>query len=458
MNLKECFYQKINENGDVSFSSTCNKYLDILFMSEYYGKHLSAVPNIGNDDYSKLFAMFMRDGRFGLGRRDLGRVLMDNAEVEMQDIVLAGRWDDVWTIFSKKDTKSFHEALDFIKSAIENGDELCKKWMPRYSSKNLLIAREIAKYWGLNKQQYGKFIKCNTVEQSLSRKETDNINFEHVPSLAMLKYASRFASNKDTARRYQEYVLAVKDGKKKLNASTTTVYDIYKNCANIDSDMFFDKIEKIQGNWIPIIDTSASMMDSNDSFGKAMSIGHYLAKCSTYMPDYAISFSSKPLLLKLGDKAVKNIPSYSYYKRFHPTDEQVKSSKYIQEILSLYTGDCTNTDFGAVMNLLQNLDKNSAPQYLIVLSDMEFDRGSKHSKDTTMNIFKERGINTKIIWWNFNSRNTTCPEVDTYGNIYMSGYNPMLLKYLECGFNGQDFLDMLLKEYAAKVFPKVDNV
>ena len=458
MNLKEGFYQKINENGDVSFSSTGNKYLDILFMSEYYGKNLAAIPSIGNDKYDKLFAMFIRDGRFGLGRRDLGRVLMDNAEVEMQDIVLAGRWDDVWTIFSKKDTKSFHEALDFIKSAIENGDELCKKWMPRYSSKNLLIARKIAKYWGLNKQQYGKFIKCNTVEQFLSRKETDNINFEHVPSLAMLKYASRFASNEDTAGRYSEYVLAVKDGKKKLNVSTTTVYDIYKNCANIDSDMFFDKIEKIQGNWIPIIDTSASMMDSNDSFGKAMSIGHYLTKCSTYMPDYAISFSSKPRLLKLGDKPVENIPSYSYYRLFHPTDEQVKSSKYIQEILSLYTGDCTNTDFGAVMNLLQNLDKNSAPQYLIVLSDMEFDRGSKHSKDTTMNIFKERGINTKIIWWNFNSRNTTCPEVDTYGNIYMSGYNPMLLKYLECGFNGQDFIDKLLKEYAAKVFPKVDNV
>lgn len=456
MNLKECFYQKMTENDDVSFSSTGNKYLDILFMSEYYGRHLSAVPSIGNDDYSKLFAMFMRDGRFGLGRRDLGRVLMDNAEVEMQDIVLAGRWDDVWTIFSKKDTKAFHEALDFIKSAIENGDELCKKWMPRYSSKNLLIARKIAKYWGLNKQQYGKFIKCNTVEQSLSRKETENINFEHVPSLAMLKYASRFASNVDTARRYREYVLAVKDGKKKLNVSTTTVYDIYKNYTNIDPDMFFEKIEKIQGNWIPIIDTSGSMMDSNDSLGKAISIGHYLAKCSTYMPDYAISFSSEPRLLKLGDKPVASISPY--YRHLHPSDEQVKSSKYIQEILSLYTGDYTNTDFGAVMNLLQNLDKNSAPQYLIVLSDMEFDCGSKHSKDTTMNMFKERGIDTKIIWWNFNSRNTTCPEVDTYGNIYMSGYNPMLLKYLECGFNGQDFLDKLLKEYAAKVFPKVDNL
>ena len=121
--------------------------------------------------------MGKRDGRFGIGRRDLGRKLMDNTKCDVKSIVLAGRWDDVWQIF--------------------------------------------------------------------------------------------------------------------------------KNRNNIDADVFFSKIEKIQGNWIPIIDTSASMLDVNDSYGKAVSIGHYLSKCSTYMPDYAISFSSKPCLLKLGEKTAE---------------------------------------------------------------------------------------------------------------------------------------------------------
>lgn len=33
------------------------------------------------------------------------------------------------------------------------------------------------------------------------------------------------------------------------------------------------------------------------------------------------------------------------------------------------------------------------------------------------------------------------------GNIYLSGYSPMLLKYLEVGFDGEAFLNKLLKEY-----------
>ena len=59
----------------------------------------------------------------------------------------------------------------------------------------------------------------------------------------------------------------------------------------------------------------------------------------------------------------------------------------------------------------------------------------------------EKGYTTKIVWWNFNSRNTTIPEMDEMGNIYLSGYSPMLLKYLEVGFDGEAFLNKLLKEY-----------
>lgn len=443
MNMKEIFENtKLTENGDLAFSSTGNKYIDILFMSEYYGKHLDEVPVIGQSNYDKLFAMFIRDGRLGIGRRDLGRKLMDMAGCDVKSIVAAGRWDDVWTIFKNHDIAEYVEALNTIKQEIINGNALAKKWMPRYSSKNMMVARDIAQIWGMNKQQYGKFIKTNTVEQNLSRKETDKIVFEQVPSLAMLKYAKRFANGKDTAQRYSQYMNAVKNGDAKLNVATTTVYDIYRNRNVIDADVFFDKIEKISGNWMPIVDTSGSMLDANDSFGKALSIGHYLAKCSSYMPNYAISFSSKPRLIKLGETS----NTYAW-TAINNKDE----SSYSQEIASLYTGDYANTNFAAVMQLIKNLDKESAPEYLVVLSDQEFDVGSSMSKDDTMNMFKRNGFSTKIIWWNFNSRATTCPETDAYGNIFMSGYNPMLLKYLKSGFNSMDFLNNMLKEYAQKL-------
>lgn len=79
---------------------------------------------------------------------------------------------------------------------------------------------------------------------------------------------------------------------------------------------------------------------------------------------------------------------------------------------------------------------------------MEFDQGSSMSKEETMRLFKSKGYATKIVWWNLNSRNTTAPEMDNSGNIFLSGYNPMLLKYLQVGFDANAFLHILLKEYA----------
>lgn len=433
---------KLTENGDLAYSSTGNVLLDVLFMTEFYQKHLNEVPNIGDDEKARLFAMFIRDPRFGLGRRDLGRELMKTAGNTFTEIITAGRYDDIWAMF-RNDPEMFHAALDFLKAEIESGNELAKKWMPRYSSKNLLVAREIARYWGMNKQQYGHFIKADsTVEQKLSRHNDDDINFEHVPSLAALKYAKAFSTKETLKYRYAEYMEAVKSGEKKLNVTTTTPYDIFKNAGALQDnvDIFFDKLEKISGSWIPIVDTSGSMQDSNDSFGKALALGHYLAKCSTYAPNKVVSFSSRPQLIELG---VTQPKSDYYFSRGIIRG----NSQYAKEINSMYTGDCSNTDFGAVMQLLQKLDKANAPEYLVVLSDMEFDAGSRHSKEETMRLFRQRGFNTKIIWWNLNSRHNLAPDRDSDGNIFISGYNPLLLKFLEAGFDGMKFLNKLLAEY-----------
>lgn len=446
--------EKLTENGDLAYTkaSLNDELVNLLFMSEYYQKHLNEA-NIGTSEREKMFAQFMRDPRFGIGRRDLGRVLMNKSKCSWQEIARAGRYDDLFYGLGRV-SKSL---ADFLYKEIESGNELVKKWMPRYSSKNLLLARQFAKIWGMNKQQYGKFIKCNTTENKLSRKNTDAINFEQVPSLAMLKYYKRFKEGEDTKYRFMEYLSKVNKGEAKLNVSTTNVYDIYKNRDRIDADLFFNKIEKISGSWLPIVDTSGSMLDNNDSIGKALSIGHYLAKCSTYAPNKVVSFSSHPQLLELGKENTIEIASYwsgSVCRTFKQNLSGCRT-QYDKEIASMKTGDCSNTDFGAVMKLLKDL--TDVPEYLVVLSDMEFDEGSKMSKEETMKLFKERGYKTRIIWWNLNSRACTSTECsgtirkDEYSNIFLSGYNPMLLKYLESGFNASAFLDKLLDEYKKKV-------
>lgn len=95
MNLDKLFNTKLTENGDLAYKSTGDNLLDILFLSEYYQKHLNEV-HIGTSEEEKLFSMFIRDPRFGLGRRDLGRELMKQSLVSIEDIVKAGRYDDLF--------------------------------------------------------------------------------------------------------------------------------------------------------------------------------------------------------------------------------------------------------------------------------------------------------------------------------------------------------------------------
>lgn len=424
---------KTTENGDIAFVSTGNKYADMVFYTEYYTKHLNELA-IGKSGFDKTFAMFIRDPRFGMGMRAVGRRLMAMSEVGVEDVIKCGRFDDL--LYPMR-------GLDYIKQAIENGNELAKKWMPRFGSSNKAMASKLAKAWGMSKQTYGKFIKVATTESRLTEHDTDSINFAQVPSQAHLKYASHFANSEDTKERYAQYLEEVRNGKSDLKVSTTSVYDIYKNCDKIDADLFFSKIEKISINALAIVDTSGSMF-AQDSFGKAVAIGHYIAKCSNFMNGYAISFSSRPQLLNINEES-KHKTSYKILK---------SDSNYSKEINNLYTGDCSNTDFGAVVRLLKNVGTGNLPQYLIVLSDMEFDQGSNTSKEELYNLWKQNGSippYPKIVWWNLNPRHKTAPEMDNYGNIFMSGYNPILLKYLSASFDNAKFIKKLLEEYKKKI-------
>ena len=445
--LEKLFNKKLTENGDISYKSTGNDMLDLLFMSAYYEKHLEEVEEkTGYGEEWRLFAMFMRDCRLGIGRRDLGRQLMYLTDVKPENVPKCGRYDDL--LYMGVGNEDYLEQL--VNDGLGKGLYLAKKWLPRLSSANGDKAKYICRSYGISEKEYRRRIKLDTTENLLSRQRTDEIDFEKVPSLAMIKYFNRFQRGEDTCDRFKEYLEKVRSGEKKLNVSTTTVYDIYRNRETIDADLFFDKLEKINISCIPILDTSGSMWDENDSIGKATSIAHYLAKCSSYCNGYVISFSSSPKLIKITEKQKPQRSGWSYFEGFG------NSNKYSRELNSLYTGDCSNTDFGKVMKLLEGLD--DLPEYLVVLSDMEFDYGSNQSKNQLQKLWKEKGYTTKIVWWNFNDRHTTAPEIDEMGNIFISGYNPMLLKYLEAGFNGEQFLDKLLKEYKKNLTKEYENI
>ena len=458
--LEKIFAVKKTENGDISYKTTGDNLTDLFFMTPYFEKHLDQV-RIGTTDKEKVFSMFVRDPRFGLGRRDLGRKLMSLSNVEPYNVVRAGRYDDLWHIPT-------NDNLNFLRTSL-SGNELAKKWMPRLTGKDKKIAKALCKMWGITEKEYRALIKTeDTTEFKLSYAEknenvnpleevfgqgtyrhplVDKIDFEKVPSLAMTKYLHTFSTREDLKERFSTYINAVKENKAKVNTNTTNVYDAYKTATR--GDWTTQSIEEdarevvskkivdnamldVEMNAIVILDTSGSMgwysygmPEKGTNMEKAFSIAYALSTKSTYAPNQLISFSSYPKLMTIKGETMK------------------------EKYQSMYTGDCSNTDFGKVMNLLQGLNK--FPEYLVVLSDMEFDYGSNASKEATMRMFKEKGANTKIIWWNLNDRNKTVPEFDEYGNIFISGYNMQILKLLENKFDMSSYIDKILEDYKKKV-------
>ncbi len=442
--LQKLLQERITENGDKAYKSTGDNLTDLFFMTPYFEKNLNEVT-IGTSQKEKLFSMFVRDPRFGLGRRDLGRKLMELSQVSASNIVKVGRYDDLWHIPTDENLKYLKDNLS---------EDLAKKWMPRLTGKDKLVAKTLCKMWGISEKDYRALIKVDsTTEYKLSYAEqnenqnelervfeerkyshplVDSIDFEKVPSLAMTKYLHAFSTREDTKERFIKYIEDVKENKAKVNVSTANVTDAYKIATKGSNSNVDDVIGKkiidnetlgVELDAIVVLDTSGSMgyIGEDSILDIAMSLAHALSTHSTYARNQLISFSSYPQLMTIKGDTLK--------EQYH----------------SMYTGDCSNTDFGKVMQLLQKLNKY--PEYLIVLSDMEFDYGSNQSKEETMKIFKEHGANTKLIWWNLNDRNKTVPEFDEYGNIYLSGYNLQILKLLENKFDMSTYIDRILEKY-----------
>ena len=218
-------------------------------------------------------------------------------------------------------------------------------------------------------------------------------------------------------------------GKKNVNFATGTVYDIYRNLDRLEgnAELFFEKLPKAPMNSIVICDTSGSMYNQYDAIGKALALTYYFAKNSTYAPDMFISFSEHPELVKLNGRNMKEV-----FENMSHADWGM------------------NTNLGAVFELLMNLE-GEMPEYLICLTDCEFDCGQVGAKQKFFDSLKEKGQKTKLIFWNLNDgRNRTVPEFEGDA-ILMSGYNGTLLKYLESGFDNEKFVEKLLLEYEKNI-------
>ena len=147
-----------------------------------------------------------------------------------------GRWD---YILEGIDTLIDEEVISLIKEQIESdksseSPSLLAKWLPSHRTHGVKndVARELIRKLNITEEEYRKTLtalrkKLNLIENNLTKKDYSSIDFEKVPTKAMLKYRESF--NRNCNEKYSQYLADVQNGTKKINTSGLFCYEIIRN-------------------------------------------------------------------------------------------------------------------------------------------------------------------------------------------------------------------------------------
>ena len=422
-------------NGMKAFNTTAKACVDLFYkIGASRGKNI--VPDFvaayaEDRELALRIAAWARDVRGGAGERQIFRDVvkyLETANATDAKRLIAktpvwGRWDDV-LVASSGDVRDF--AFSMIKRALESGDGLCAKWMPRKSP----VATQLRQAFGWTPKFYRKTLVGLTkvVETQMCARDWDNINFSHVPSLASARYKKAFDRN---TGKYAEYVQALVKGVEgvKVNAGAVYPYDVIKGlntCSETQTDLAIKQWEALE-NFIgdapvlPMVDVSGSMGcpvgggASLTCMDVAVSLGLYCAdKNKGSFKDLFLTFTSVPKLQKLQGNVVQKLAQLQRAEWGMSTDIVAALKLIVQTAVS------------------NNVPQAEMPSMLLVMSDMQFNQCARF--DGTMlqhaqQLFAHAGYQLpKIVFWNLNAYDNVPVKFDQQGVALVSGFSPAVMK------------------------------
>lgn len=439
-----------NTKGGEYFASTYDANLDLFSgIARYQDSEemINKFKKALNEDQTLALAnlLYILDIREGKGERlifkTLFRYLCQN-EKEMALLVLPkisklGRWD---YILEGIDTLIDEEVVRLIKDQIEidktaDKPSLLAKWLPSHRTHNVRneMATILIKKLKITEKEYRKTLtdirkKLRLIENNLSKKEYKTINFETIPTKAMLKYREAF--NRNCEERYQEYLNQVASGEKKINTTGLYCYeivrDIYFGKAGNNKQLYDvmwnnqkDFLNGYNKNILVMADTSGSMTGYGCiPYANSIGLAIYIAERNNgIFKNHFITFSDRPKI------------------------QEITGNSIIDKINSMGC-EIANTNVDGAFNLLlntadeNNIGKEEMPSHIIIISDMEFDRGVYSPTGTNFDgwkkAFKEKGYDMpKIIFWNVACNINGMPSTKYDNDVALiSGFSPVLLENL----------------------------
>lgn len=447
-------------NNMATNSSSGNPIVDLFFLC-------GAARNMSDNDIITVFneayqkdstaalriAFWARDIEKGLGERRFFRVVTQWLNKNILESVLQDqnftqnivRVDDLVYLADNFIQNGKNDAADaiitFLFGLMKNKSlqGIVAKWMPRKNSKYGKVVRYMRSNGFINSySEYRHQIVSltNVVEQSMSAKEWNGINLEHVPSIAMKKYKKAFHRH-NILKPFVEKVVA---GEAKLHAKRLFPYDIVKEILNSNvwrTPMNDTNRQLMNEQWkalqqlddlpkefraIPIIDVSGSMATyGHTPMSIAIGIGMFMAENNPNetFRNYFITFSDRPEFQKITGADIV---------------EKIKNT------MNAPWGMNTNLEATFKMILRKAVDgrvpENEMPTHIVVISDMEFDQCAQNPNQNATEMIRREyiaaGYNMPtVVFWNVNGRIKNVPaQMTDRGVMLVSGASQNVVNYI----------------------------
>ena len=432
-------------NNMKALKSTTNPCVD-LFYNIGASRGQNIIPAfisafVQNPDLATRIALWVRDARGGAGERKLFRDILTylsehdaiRAVRVLNRVPELGRWDDLFA--TKGDVRN--HAFNMISRVLmrDNNDSnigLVAKWMPRKGPE----AAELRNFLGLTPKRYRKLLveRTKVVETQMCAKHWDEINYNHVPSIAAARYQKAF--NKHDPVRYVSWKEALKknDGTAKVNAATLYPYDVLRSVKHGDRDVALAQWEALpnflgEQNILALVDVSGSMTmgaigGSIRPLDVAVSLGLYVAdKLKGKFKDTFLTFSNRPQLLHLQGNLLQKIDQMERSQWEMNTNLHAAFEKILETAVN------------------GNVPPEEMPDTLLIFSDMQFDQCVRFD-DSAIEMIRRKYRDhdyevPKIVFWNLNASYGNVPvKYDERGAALVSGFSPSLMKSI---LGGEDF-------------------
>jgi hypothetical protein len=411
--------------------------------------------------YTLKIVAYVRDIRGGKGERDLGRQMMEwllkNDEKQLFANMKAyiseyGRWDDGVYLKKSNARKHYVELLaNQLREDLDNMNagkpvSLAAKWVPSESSvvnKQSGIFFSLAKNMGIKPAALRKvFITplrtyIGVLEQYMCSKEWSKVDYEKVPSCAMLlhgKPGNAFERNDEA--RFNEFKMRLTKGTAKINSKILFPHEILKQYL-VENEIGYNcPDELIEAQWKEIVNKMSEIGCLNNVLVLSD------VSCSMNGIPMLISYTMGILISSLNKSAVfqNQVLTFETYPQLVDVGGETLHEQ-LMKIMNAPWGGSTNI-CAAFDLILEKVREHDAvmPEKIVIVSDMQFNEADDAYATNYENIcmkFEEFGYKVPhIVFWNVNGGSNDFQVASNITNVSMiSGFSVDILKCVLEGKN-----------------------